>query len=178
LVEELSGNFKPIICREYPEDSACPRIYQNHSSRTVFAPNSIVDEEASEEDVAKTFQNSAASGLRVSQTTAPVERTAVDLSKIAKLNARAATLANQKNGDASTNLPVKRNAPEPVKARKKPKFKRRANVFGMGFYTRPGYCENCNVKYEEFHKHLAVSSINSVETASQMGKKREKLSRT
>eukprot|EP00842_Homolaphlyctis_polyrhiza_P003634 jgi/Hompol1/4271/HPOL_003585-RA len=31
---------------------------------------------------------------------------------------------------------------------------KRSRLMGMGFYTRPGYCENCQIKYEEYQQHV------------------------
>ncbi|KAJ3186309.1 hypothetical protein HDU85_007749 [Gaertneriomyces sp. JEL0708] len=55
---------------------------------------------------------------------------------------------NKRKRGAPTAMPVQNDHPQkrhgPTKAN---------HIAGKAFYSRPGYCENCNVKYDEFSKH-------------------------
>lgn len=164
LVEDVSGGYKPILAREFP-DNSYPRIYQHHSSKTVFAQNSEEEAEQGSQNVeAVVVHNSVASGIRISCTTAPVERNVLHNATLKKLTARSQILdtTSVKNKDTAIvdklSSVIKRKRVSQPEPRKRRKFKKRPNVYGLAFYTRPGYCENCNVKYEEFHTVKFYSS--------------------
>jgi hypothetical protein len=160
LVEEFSGNYKPIICREYAE--TLPQIYKNYNSaKPVFCANSNPDDQTENAAKVPALHNSVASGLRISQTTAPHEKKVRNPNAILKLHNRIADLKNSKENINSNNrTSVKRKkATKEFFPRKRSKKKRHLNVCGMNFYTQPGYCENCCEKYDELGTHLKVFSL-------------------
>lgn len=172
LVEEFSGNFKPVVRKEYPDGG--PRIYSRHSIRTVFSPDTEVEEadnaQKSRKKYSQALLNTAASGQRLSQTTAPMEIRPLNNASINKLNnrvidgvklnhrvaeLRTLKLNNKLQSKGNPARSAKRKKIEsPFKPRKR--YKKRANVVGMGFYAKEGYCENCGVQYENYGDHMMV----------------------
>jgi hypothetical protein len=144
-VEEVSGNYKPIVCKEYDKNvdldsPPWPIIhYTNHSSYTIFAP-AAADSDGREsayssEDIESQIhpiRDSNASGL-ISGSTASV------MNRQIKDNPQLATIA-QRVGQLKR--PTESEISRPTKKYKK-------NVFPIQ-KDKPGYCENCNQRYDDY----------------------------
>lgn len=137
----MTGQYKPIVAKEFPPNTSLPQLYLNHSSRTVFAPKSCSD---TQEQLIEQLENSAASGM-ISMTTAPLQTQQRPLSTKARLFAPKEPAQARKNPSNK-----KRKGTETGESRSR----KRQNVYGLAFYTRSGYCENCCEKYDEFEKHI------------------------
>ncbi|KAI8904433.1 hypothetical protein EDD86DRAFT_213428 [Gorgonomyces haynaldii] len=153
LVEELSGKYKPLVCREYPNDTF-PQIYfSGHSNRNVFEPRTSSQEDKgvttageehpeSEGPEDQKIAPSAASGF-LACTTAPVIKESLQTQALQRLKSK---VVGQKEDSR------KRSAETTSKPRKRSKTQA---VFGKVFYSLSGYCENCREKYEHYNEHIA-----------------------
>lgn len=141
LVEEISGNYRAILAKEYKLNQV-PKIYLDHSSRTVFAPNSTAGVEDDENINVAMLPNSNASGLNGLSTAAPNARNSLGAKEIRKI------CGGPNRLDVESPLVIEVDE-GPLK--KKQKKSEQHQYYGCGFYDRPGFCENCNVKYLSYN---------------------------
>lgn len=158
LVEELSGSFKPVMAKEYDRDidhdhPPWPIIhFDNHSKYTVFAPlsDSITESQdsASGESEAKP-ENSAASGLVSGSAANLLTRTVSDNPALNSIVNRSAWGSSQKESSQT-----KRHREDTMESSTK-RTKTEEKEIGL---PKPGYCENCTMKYDDY-KHVHNHSL-------------------
>ncbi|KAJ3012658.1 hypothetical protein HKX48_006169 [Thoreauomyces humboldtii] len=184
LVEDTSDLYRPIHVKEYKEpkdpcDPPWPVIqFKDRQGRCAFLHYSDTDGPAVEESddaaspskagllidrvpvvlenfdkssddegqenalPAQTYHGvSAASGLVSMSAALPQRMAAAKTATVKRLGERQLTVKPKKEGI--------------TKPKKTPEQPRRDDgVPGKAFYTRPGYCENCNVKYDVYTEHV------------------------
>jgi hypothetical protein len=147
LVEEPSGAYKPVIAAEYPKDSDLndppwPVMrFGNHSSVSVFAPpseNSCGKSENSSSDArmySLALQNSNASGINSAVT-----------GSVASTTSRGVAALDSHNSLALSYRTLTPIAP----TNKKTRELSTAEAKVSSIREKPGFCENCNVKYSKY----------------------------
>jgi hypothetical protein len=145
-VEEPSGTYKPIITKEFPkpvdEEKPWPKMHiHTHSRHTVFAPptenGDHNDYESSSEQCEShdiLVRDSNASGLISGSTASVMKRQIGDNRVLHNISLRIETSSKKRAHEIE---------------QEKHKKRQRRNVFAMQ-KDKPGYCENCNVKYEDY----------------------------
>jgi hypothetical protein len=151
LVEDPSGTYKPVVCKEFsrdydPERPPWPIIYYgNHASHTVFAlpSQSVQDptEKSSDDIVEPHTKESAASGLISGSAASMMARNPGENPVIANMAQRTAEQVQKRNRESESDFPSKKN-PQGQK------------VNPALIPAKSGYCENCNVKFDDYQKVL------------------------
>lgn len=160
LVEEPSGSYKPVAVKEYPIESNLdnppwPMLrFENHSAQTVFAARSAVelDEEqyASEDDDDQENQSPllldapaedvAASGFCSGSVAQNAMRQMGDNPAIVKMTARVHNVNNKRERE---------HVELDIEEEQRVKRSKNYHIYPMVF-QKSGYCENCNLKFEDY----------------------------
>ena len=164
LIDDPSGNYKPITVKEYPaahdvNDPPYPIIrYQNHSRQTVFAPKSTttpdeetsswndLDENAENQPPEQESQNVErnASGFLSGSIAQTAIRNLQDnpvLAKIAQRSAKNTNIKRVRNDDEE----------EAIEEAARAKRLKQYHVYPM-IFQKGGFCENCNAKYDDYSR--------------------------
>lgn len=175
LIEEPSGQYKPISVKEYPqvydrEDPSFPIMrFGKHSRQTVFAPKSTMspEEELSswnrdqDEDLENVPPEQAellvggkldrnASGFLSGSVAQNAARNVKDNPILAKMiSQRAPKNANNKRPrETDVGAGIDEEALEEAARAKRMK---QYHVYPM-IFQKSGFCENCNVKYDDYSR--------------------------